>query len=217
MPNHDEDSRVLDAGCGPGLVSEAFLRAGHRVVGVDLSAAMIDRARMRCAPWGERGVFRQQSVLDPLPESPFDAAVSRFVLHHVADPAAFVRRQVELLGPGGVLVVCDHTSDPDGEAARWHNDLERARDRSHTRNVSPGALVDLLAAAGLEGLRLAETPLVLDFDEWFDHGTPAEPKEAVRRRLLAGAARGFRPQAQPDGRVWIRGWIAAARGVRPGA
>ncbi len=40
---------VLDAGCGPGLVAEAFLEAGHEVVGVDLSAEMVRRARGRCA------------------------------------------------------------------------------------------------------------------------------------------------------------------------
>ena len=41
-------SLVLDAGCGPGLVSGALLDAGHRVVGVDLSDEMIARARSRC-------------------------------------------------------------------------------------------------------------------------------------------------------------------------
>ncbi|TMB20516.1 MAG: methyltransferase domain-containing protein, partial [Deltaproteobacteria bacterium] len=49
------DSLVLDAGCGPGLVSEALLGAGHRVHGVDLSAEMVRRARERCARFGERG------------------------------------------------------------------------------------------------------------------------------------------------------------------
>jgi len=43
------DSRVLDAGCGPGLVSEAFLLAGHRVHGVDLSPEMLSRARAKAA------------------------------------------------------------------------------------------------------------------------------------------------------------------------
>ena len=38
-------SRILDAGCGPGLVCEALLSAGYRVVGVDLSREMIERAR----------------------------------------------------------------------------------------------------------------------------------------------------------------------------
>src|SRR5271157_1026688 len=50
-------SRVLDAGCGPGLVCAALLRAGHWVVGVDLSLEMIERARRRCQPWSDRFDF----------------------------------------------------------------------------------------------------------------------------------------------------------------
>jgi SAM-dependent methyltransferase len=208
-------ARVLDAGCGPGLVSEALLAAGHRVVGVDLSEVMIERARRRCLAFGDRAVFLRQSVFDPLPGGPFDAAVSRFVLHHVPDPGAFLRRQVEVLRPGGVLVVCDHTTDPDPRAAAWHADLERARDRTHTRSLTPGGLVDALAAAGLTQLRLAEEPFTQDFDEWFDRGTPGEDKEAVRRRLLAGqSARGFSPEPLPGGRVRLHGWVAVARGVK---
>src|SRR4051812_27257882 len=80
-----EFSRVLDAGCGPGLVSEAFLKDGHSVVGVDLSAEMVARARTRCAAFGGRGRFEQVSAFDPVVDTlaPFDAAVSRYVLHHV--------------------------------------------------------------------------------------------------------------------------------------
>jgi predicted TPR repeat methyltransferase len=48
------DSLVLDAGCGPGLVSQALLEAGHRVFGVDLSTEMIDRAEARCGRFGDR-------------------------------------------------------------------------------------------------------------------------------------------------------------------
>src|SRR4051812_45742076 len=79
-------SRVLDAGCGPGLVSEAFLNDGHRVVGVDLSAEMVTRARARCARFGDLARFERGSVLDAVPGGPFDAAVSRYVVHHVTDP-----------------------------------------------------------------------------------------------------------------------------------
>src|SRR5271165_4644068 len=49
--------RILDAGCGPGLVSAALLAAGYRVVGVDLSREMIERARSRCAGFAHRGRF----------------------------------------------------------------------------------------------------------------------------------------------------------------
>lgn len=211
------DSDVLDAGCGPGLVAAAFLEAGHRVAGVDLSAEMVGRARRRCAPFGDRARFAQTSIFDPAVGGPFAAAVSRYVLHHVADPAAFVARQVGLLMPGGVLVLADHTTDPDPAAARWHREIEVARDRTHTANPTPGGIADLLAAAGLGTIQLVEEAFALDFDEWFDRGTPIEPKAVVRARLLAGPpARGFRATEQAGGAVRIDCWRSLARGVKPG-
>ena len=208
-------ARVLDAGCGPGLVSEAFLADGHRVHGVDLSDEMIARARARCAPFGDRASFERGSLFELVPAEPFDAAVSRYVIHHVEDPLAFVRRQAELLRPGGVLVACDQTSDPDPSRLRWHQEIERARDRTHTRHLTLGGLVDLLVAAGLDDVAVREEPLDLDFDEWFDRVTPAVPKARVRTDVLGGSARGFAPEPLPDGRVRIRSWRALVRGVRP--
>jgi 2-polyprenyl-3-methyl-5-hydroxy-6-metoxy-1,4-benzoquinol methylase len=215
--------RILDAGCGPGLVAETLLQAGYRVLGVDLSAEMIARARTRCASYGDRAVFEQKSLFDASLAGSFDGAISRFVLHHTQEPLAFIRRQAELLRPDGVLVVSDHTTDPDParrdwheriESARreWHQRIECARDHTHTRNLTVGELVDLLAAAGLTELRLFEESYWLDFDEWFDRGTPAQEKATVREWLLSGpSARGFRPVPQADGRVSIEGWIAIAR------
>ncbi len=196
-------ARVLDAGCGPGLVAEAFLEAGHRVEGVDLSAGMIARARQRCARFGDRARFEQASVFEFAPPSPFDAAVSRFVVHHVEDPAAFVRRQAELVRPGGAVVLCDHTGDPDADRRRWHQAIERARDRTHVRNLTPGELVDLLVGAGLGEVRTRVEAFTLDFDEWFDRGTPAAPKAEVRAAVLAGSARGFAPELLPGGAIRI--------------
>jgi SAM-dependent methyltransferase len=211
-------SLVLDAGCGPGLVAEALLAAGHRVVGVDLSAEMVDRARRRCAGAGHRARFERISLYDPHPalSGPFDAVVSRYVLHHVADPPAFVARQVELLRPGGVFVLVDHTTDPDPARARHHQEVELARDATHTRNLTPGGLLDLLAAAGLVGLRLVEESFDLDFDEWFDRGTPGAPKADVRALMLDGPpARGFHPSEMADGSVRIACMRSIVRGVKP--
>jgi len=206
---------VLDAGCGPGLVSEAILDAGHAVVGVDLSGAMVARARARCERFGGRGRFEPGSVFDDVPGGPFDAAVSRYVLHHVLDPLGFVRRQVGLLKPGGVLVVCDHATDPDPARAGDHERLERARDRTHTRNLTTGGLVDLLASAGLNEIRAAEEAFSLDFDEWFDRGTPSAPKADVREGLLSGLPiRGFRAAPQGDGSLRIDCVRALVRGVK---
>lgn len=208
-------AHVLDAGCGPGLVAEAFLAAGCRVTGVDLAAGMVARARGRCARFGERASFEQRP-LDDLPlVASFDAAVSRFVVHHVRDPGAFLAAQVARVRPGGAVVVSDHVADPDRAAARWHTEIEVARDATHVRNLTAGELADAFARAGLVRVRLVEEALDLDFDEWFDRGTPRAPKEEVRRMLLAGRARGFEPVARAGGGVTIRAVRALVRGERP--
>jgi SAM-dependent methyltransferase len=210
------DCLLLDAGCGPGLVSAAFLEAGHRVVGVDLSTEMIARAHRRCIGFGERACFKQLSLFDASLTGPFDAAVSRFVLHHTPDPSAFVQRQVELLRPGGLLVLCDHTTDTNPAVARHHHELECARDRTHVRNLTTGQLADLLAAKGLDGVRVVEESFIQDFDEWFDRGTPNADKESVRRKSLAGPpVRGFRFEGLPNGSVRINGCRALLRGTKP--
>jgi SAM-dependent methyltransferase len=135
------------------------------------------------------------------------------VLHHSPDPAKFVRHQASLLRPGGVLVLCDHSTDPAGGRAAWHQEIECLRDRTHTRNLSGGQLVDLFAAAGLVDVRSEEERFELDFDEWFDRGTPSAPKSEVRARLLTGSARGFAP-VEDGQRLRIACVRALLRGVK---
>ncbi len=211
-------SFVLDAGCGPGLVSAAFLQAGHRVLGVDLSREMIERARKRCEAFGDSARFIQGSAYDASldSEGPFDAAISRYVVHHVEDPVRFVGRQVALLRPGGILIINDHVTDPDPTIAAHHAALEVARDKTHTRNLTGGEFVDVLARVGLVAVTYAEEPFTLDFDEWFDRGTPAQRKSSVRESLLGGPKiRSFRPQLGENGSVRIDCFRAIVRGVKP--
>ena len=211
-----DDSLVLDVGSGPGLVGLALLEAGHRVVGVDLSEEMVTRARARCARFGDRAAFHQGSLYDPVPGGTFDAAISRYVLHHVAEPLAFLRRQADLVRPGGLVVLSDHTTDPDPSSAESHNAIERLRDRTHTRNLTPGEIVDLFASVGLGEIRLVEEAFTLDFDEWFDRGTPDAPKAEVRSGLLRSpSARGFRAVLEDSGRVTIHSWRSIVRGRKP--
>jgi SAM-dependent methyltransferase len=206
-------SRVIDGGCGPGLVAEAFLEAGCEVFGVDLSAEMVRRARDRCARYGPRARFEQRSIFQ-VQGGGFDAAVSRYVLHHVEDPRAFIRRQAELVRPGGVVLALDMSGDPDAARDEWAQHIERERDRTHVRALTPGELVDAFAGAGLVDLQLQEDELDLDFEEWFDRGTPSASKDEVRARFLAGQSRGLAPRGRPDGGLDLHVRRAALRGTR---
>jgi hypothetical protein len=142
--------------------------------------------------------------------------LSRYVVHHVIDPLAFAARQVHLMRAGGTLVISDHLTDPQPELAGHHEAIERARDQTHTTNLTGGQFVDLLYRAGLGQIAFLEESFELDFDEWFDRGTPRDSKDNVRAKLLtAPAIRSFRPSAQPDGSIRIDCLRGMVRGRKP--
>lgn len=213
-----EEGRVLDAGCGPGLLAEAFLDDddGCRIVGCDLSEEMIRRARARCARFGDRAVF-EQGALGAVPlRREYDGAVTRLVLHHVVSPLDFVRTMVAAVRPAGVVVLADHIADTDPRLAGWHRRVEVMRDSSHVANLSGDGLVDLATAAGLDDIRYEEHPITTDFDEWFSRGTPSASRDECLRTLLSPEGRGsraWRCRPLPDGNASMAGVIAFVRGL----
>ena len=117
--------------------------------------------------------------------------------------------------PQGILVVNDHVADPDPEVAAHHAAIEIGRDRTHTRNLSGGELVDLFARVGLTSISYVEEAFTLDFDEWFDRGTPSDTKTSVRLALLSGPViPSFRPSLLENGSIRIDGIRAIVRGMK---
>ena len=96
--------RVLDVGCGDGILAALLARSGvPHVVGLDLDGAVLDRARARHA--GIPVEWRQGDVFDvPFEAGWFDAVVSVATLHHV-DPGKGLARFADLVRPGGVVAV----------------------------------------------------------------------------------------------------------------
>lgn len=97
---------VLDLGCGTGSLSLLALEAGHRVVGLDLSPAMVAEARRKCA--GHDGTFDVGDAADPgLEPGSVDALLARHLLWTLPDPQAALARWVRLVRPGGRLVLVE--------------------------------------------------------------------------------------------------------------
>jgi len=115
---------LLDVGCGLGRLTRAAARGGRDVIGVDLSPRMIQRARLESA--GAAVTFVEGDFLGIDFSRRFDCIVSAAAMHHMPGDAA-LRRMVQLLAPGGRLVVHDLRRDASvGDLMRSHSALAGA-------------------------------------------------------------------------------------------
>jgi 2-polyprenyl-6-hydroxyphenyl methylase/3-demethylubiquinone-9 3-methyltransferase len=99
--------RVLDVGCGGGLLSESLARAGAQVTGIDLAPGMVEVARLHAAEGGLAIDYRVASAEELAQAGPgeFDVVTCMEMLEHVPDPAAMTATLARLLAPGGALFV----------------------------------------------------------------------------------------------------------------
>ncbi len=95
--------RVLDVGCGGGILSEAMADRGAEVLGIDLSDKALKVAQLHLLESGRRVAYRKVAVEKLANEQPgsFDVVTCMEVLEHVPDPGSQVQACARLLKPGG--------------------------------------------------------------------------------------------------------------------
>jgi 2-polyprenyl-6-hydroxyphenyl methylase/3-demethylubiquinone-9 3-methyltransferase len=96
--------RVVDVGCGGGILSDSMARAGAQVLGIDLSTKPLRVAELHAMEAGTEGVeYREIAVEALAAEQPagFDVVTCMEMLEHVPDPASVVRACAALVKPGG--------------------------------------------------------------------------------------------------------------------
>jgi SAM-dependent methyltransferase len=145
------DDRLLDVACGPGLVVCAFAPHVREATGIDVTPAMLERARKLAADNRLANVAWQHGDVSSLPyeDASFTIVTTRFSFHHFLDPAAVLREMVRVCAPGGRIVVVDDYASEDPAKAAAFNRLEKLRDPSHSRCLSLTGLKGLFGAAGL--------------------------------------------------------------------
>jgi phosphatidylethanolamine/phosphatidyl-N-methylethanolamine N-methyltransferase len=107
--------KVLEVGIGTGLTLRHYPKSCH-IVGIDISARMIDRARERVARLGN-GHTIDLEVMDAcqmtFADNSFDAVISPYVITTVGDPLQFCREILRVCKPGGQIIIVNHSKDPD--------------------------------------------------------------------------------------------------------
>jgi ubiquinone/menaquinone biosynthesis C-methylase UbiE len=147
--------RVLDLGCGDGLLAAELARTGARVTGADISPVAIERARV-AHPELEFEVIASDEPL-PFGDAAFDAVVCLHVLEHVADTQHFLSEARRVLAPRGRIGitvpfhgVLKNVLVALGSFERHHDPLQPMR-RFYTRR----SLARLLDDFGFEQVRLS--------------------------------------------------------------
>lgn len=93
--------RVLETGCGTGMFTQMFAESGASILAVDISEALLSRARLRALP-EDRVRFLAQRFEECDADGPFDAIIGSSILHHLALQEAFPAI-FRLLKPGGIM------------------------------------------------------------------------------------------------------------------
>lgn len=190
------DERVLDAGCGSGRVTEllaARLPRGH-VVALDGSASMVDEARRRLAPFGDRIEYLVADLREPLSLSePVDAVLSTATFHWITDHDALFANLAAVLRPGGRLVAqCGGA----GNIASVQRVLA---------GLGDGWLGPVHFASPLDTARRLDAAGFVDVECWLtDEPTrfePGEPFETFLRTVILGAHLDRLPPEERDGFV----------------
>lgn len=176
--------RVLDSGCGPGIVSAALARQVGQVEGVDLTPAMIALAEQRAVAEGLTNVRFQVGDMSSLPfeNASFDGAVSRYTVHHLDDPLTALSEMIRVTKPGGVVVALDAV--PHSRHRDAYDQFERRRDPSHTVALTLEEWLSMGEALALGPATVERFSLRMEADALLSHAFPeAEARESLRQSL----------------------------------
>jgi SAM-dependent methyltransferase len=188
----DPEARWLEVACGPAMVGRELAQKVGSVRGVDLTPAMIEKAREEAGreDLGNIEFGLGDATALELEDASFDGAITRWSLHHIPAPQRVVAEMARVVRPGGLVVIADHARDADPAVAAWVEEIERLRDPSHWACLTPDRLRQIGAAAGLELDREELVPFELPFVDWRDRSSGGKDAAPLIDRLLEEAPPG---------------------------
>jgi ubiquinone/menaquinone biosynthesis C-methylase UbiE len=205
--------RILDLGCGPGIVSAGLAPDAAEVVAFDLTPEMLRRARARADRADLKNVRLAMGNGDALPfeTDGFDRVVTRAAIHHCPDVPGVLAEVARVTRTGGRLVIADVVSSQDEDECEIHNAIETLRDPSHVRMWPRSELLSAVRESGFQVVDESGWNQELGFDEWIDIVNAPERAEPLRSIMTSLGRAGIHAgiELQPDGKTvaFVHHWL----------
>jgi ubiquinone/menaquinone biosynthesis C-methylase UbiE len=134
-----QGKRALDVATGAGHTGLFLASQGWQVTLADISPSMLERARAAAAERRLAVETRQHTAESfPYSDATFDLVTCRVAAHHFSSVETFVRESTRVLRTNGSFVVIDGSvQDDQSEAEEWIHQIEKLRDPSHVRFITP--------------------------------------------------------------------------------
>lgn len=211
----DPDMLVLDVACGAAHASEVVAPQVRQIVGVDLTASLLDLGASRLAEAGVANVLLQEGNAQSLPfvDDAFDLVYCLNSLHHIGEPERAIAEMVRVCRPSGRVVVSDLLA-PSASVRDAFDALHRRIDPSHGRAFLEAELVAALpedSTITYAATAASRFPVAIAFTDQSDReGVEA----ALHAEIAGGAPTGFEPAVE-DGALVVSFWTSTVHASWP--
>ena len=201
------NTMALDVATGAGHTAVFLATKGFQVTACDISKGMLEQAKKFAAEQAVTINFQEHAAEKlPYPDNSFGLMTCRMASHHFSSPESFIRETARVLKTYGYLVLIDVTVPDDHvEAHEWMDTLERLRDPSHARFVTPNAWGKWCALTGLTVTKVQVEPFKMPDVNWYFNtaNTPPENRKKVLEMLAKapGSVRELFKIGQEDGKI----------------
>lgn len=151
VTNASATDSTLDVACGAGVVATHFATKVRHATGIDLTPAMLVKARELQATAGLGNVTWDQGDVSCMPyaNNSFSVVTSRYAIHHMPEPIKVLTEIVRVCRPSGRIAISDISLPDDSNEADAFNYIERFNDPSHARALTKTEWTSLFIESGL--------------------------------------------------------------------